>query len=181
MWFHCVILKSVCGALWIQIEYSSRQGPQIFPKSRCYNGDMKRSSATEDSQFWTDIWHFLPHECELGGMQQLCQNYLAALYSISCLCNQLPGFIHPNFKDTLLKGRFFSIFQENICQKYVFLCLCSELNTEEDLVITAVSFVLWGKQCHWKLELVALKSIKIHKTLLQFVLSVCHKRCREFC
>jgi len=80
-----------------------------------------------------------------------------------------PRICAHNFKDTLLKDRFFATFQVNICQKSDFLCLCDEPNTEED-VITVISFVFWGNVYQCKPELVVLKSIEIPKPLLQFIL-----------
>ena len=84
----------------------------------------------------------------------------------------VPRICAHNFKDTPLKGRFFSTFQINVCQKSDFLCLCDELNAEEDLVITAISFLFWGNVYQCKPELVVLKSIKIPKPLLEFILSI---------
>jgi len=81
-----------------------------------------------------------------------------------------PRICAHSLKDTLLKGRFFSSFQVNICQKSDFLCLCVELITEEDVVITAISFVFWGNVCQCKPKLVVLESIKIPKPLLEFIL-----------
>jgi len=81
-----------------------------------------------------------------------------------------PRICAHSLKDTLFKGRFFSTFQVNISQISDFLCLFDELNTEEDVVITAISFVFWDNVYQCKPELVVLKSIKIPDPLLQFVL-----------